>query len=255
MFTFPVSSISMVRKNGKFLDEEFAEWAIKHNIEWSDSNLFIDEDVSSLSNCCRLKSNIRDLGYFNSIGGTALKVGSVKVNTINLARLALDTNTKEEYIEELKNRIDNCDELKKDLQGACAFLIPAQYNDALDLGNELKIIDKELEQYDRADTTFAFQSLLFNHPLYENADDTIRILIAGFGVYGQQFLDICLQAGQIKDKKLEITVVTQDKEAYKKEYLDKIGKAKKILIYSAEIFGGMIALWLLGYLIYAFAMA
>jgi len=32
MFTFPVSTISMVRKNGKFLDEEFAEWAIKHNM-------------------------------------------------------------------------------------------------------------------------------------------------------------------------------------------------------------------------------
>lgn len=105
MFTFPVSTMSMVRKNGKFLDEEFAEWAIKHNMQWSDSNLFIDDNVSSLSNCCRLKSDIRDLGYFNSIGGTALKVGSVKVNTINLARLALDTNTKEEYLEELKARI------------------------------------------------------------------------------------------------------------------------------------------------------
>lgn len=53
---------------------------------------------------CRLKSNIEDLGYFNSIGGTALKVGSVKVVTLNLARLALDTNTKEEFLEELKNR-------------------------------------------------------------------------------------------------------------------------------------------------------
>lgn len=104
MFTFPVSTISLVRKNGEFLDPEFAEWAIEHNIKWSDSNLFIDDNVSSLSNCCRLKSDIRDLGYFNSIGGTALKVGSVKVNTINLARLALDTNTKEEYLEELKAR-------------------------------------------------------------------------------------------------------------------------------------------------------
>ena len=104
MFTFPVSSISMIRKDGKFLDEEFAEWAISHNMKWSDSNFFIDDNVSSLSNCCRLKSDIRDLGYFNSIGGTALKVGSVKVNTINLARLALDTNTKEEYLEELKTR-------------------------------------------------------------------------------------------------------------------------------------------------------
>lgn len=43
--------------------------------------------------------------YFNSIGGTALKVGSVKVSTINLARLALDTNSEEEYLEELKDRV------------------------------------------------------------------------------------------------------------------------------------------------------
>lgn len=108
MFTFPVSSGSLIRKDGKFADEEFAEWFIKHNMKWYDSNLFIDNDVSSLSNCCRLKSNIKDLGYFNSIGGTALKVGSIKVNTINLARLALDTNTKEEFIKELKERTLCC---------------------------------------------------------------------------------------------------------------------------------------------------
>lgn len=104
MFTFPVSTISMIRKNGKFVDEEFAEWAIKHNMKWSDSNLFIDDNVSSLSNCCRLKSDIKDLGYFNSIGSTALKVGSIKVNTINLARLALDTENIADFIEELKER-------------------------------------------------------------------------------------------------------------------------------------------------------
>ena len=104
MFTFPVSTISLLRQDGKFVDEEFADWAIKHNMEWSDSNLFVDDSVNSLSNCCRLKSDIRDLGYFNSIGGTALKVGSVKVSTINLARIALDTNSEEEYLEELKHR-------------------------------------------------------------------------------------------------------------------------------------------------------
>ena len=104
MFTFPVSTISLLRKNKKFEDEDFAVWAIRHNMQWADSNLFIDDNVSSLSNCCRLKSDIRDLGYFNSVGGTALKVGSVKVSTINLARIALDTNTEEEYLEELKIR-------------------------------------------------------------------------------------------------------------------------------------------------------
>lgn len=108
MFTFPVSTISLLRQNGRFVDEDFAKWAIMHNLKWSDSNLFVDSTVNSLSNCCRLKSNIEDLGYFNSIGGTALKVGSVKVNTINLARLALDTKTEDEYIEELKHRTHIC---------------------------------------------------------------------------------------------------------------------------------------------------
>ena len=112
MFTFPVSTISLLRKEGEydldsldgFEDQEFAEWAIIHNMIWSDSNLFCDTSVNSLSNCCRLKSDIRELGYFNSIGGTALKVGSVKVSTINLARIALDTNSEEEYLEELAHR-------------------------------------------------------------------------------------------------------------------------------------------------------
>ena len=106
MFTFPVSTISLLRQNGKFVDEKFARWAIKHNMKWSDSNLFIDSSVTSLSNCCRLKSSIEDLGYFNSIGGTALKVGSVKVSTINLARLALDCKTEEEYLSELEHRTE-----------------------------------------------------------------------------------------------------------------------------------------------------
>ena len=112
MFTFPVNSMSLLRKKGKFdlntldgfADPEFAEWAIRHNMKWSDSNIFQDTSVTSLSNCCRLKSDIKDLGYFNSIGGTALKVGSVKVSTINLARIALDTNSEEEYLQELRNR-------------------------------------------------------------------------------------------------------------------------------------------------------
>jgi len=107
MFTFPVLTISLLRKDGKFQDEEFARWGIEHNRIWSDSNLFIDDSVNSLSNCCRLKSNIEDLGYFNSIGGTALKVGSVKVSTVNLARLALEyPNDEDEYLIALKELVE-----------------------------------------------------------------------------------------------------------------------------------------------------
>ena len=107
MFTFPVLTISLLRKDGKFADEEFARWGIEHNRIWSDSNLFIDDSVNSLSNCCRLKSNIEDLGYFNSIGGTALKVGSVKVSTVNLARLALEyPGDEDEYLIALRELVE-----------------------------------------------------------------------------------------------------------------------------------------------------
>ena len=106
MFTFPVNTISLLYKDGKFIDEEFAKFASNHNRKWNDSNFFCDKDVTSLSNCCRLKNNIADLGYFNSIGGTALKVGSVKVSTINLARIAYESDGDEKkYLKILKSRL------------------------------------------------------------------------------------------------------------------------------------------------------
>ena len=107
MFTFPVLTIALLRKDKKFADEEFARWGVQHNMKWNDSNLFIDDSVTSLSNCCRLKSNIDDLGYFNSVGGTALKVGSVKVSTVNLARLALEhTGNELDYLVALRDLVE-----------------------------------------------------------------------------------------------------------------------------------------------------
>lgn len=58
---------------------------------------------------CRLVNDFSKLtGFINSIGGTSLKIGSVKVNTINLVRIAYETNSKEEYIEKLKERVRLC---------------------------------------------------------------------------------------------------------------------------------------------------
>lgn len=87
IFTFPVLTASLLYQDGKFVDEEFAKWACEASRKWNLFNFFTDSSVNSLSNCCRLKSDVTDL-YFNSIGGTALKVGSVKVATLNIARLA-----------------------------------------------------------------------------------------------------------------------------------------------------------------------
>jgi ribonucleoside-triphosphate reductase len=107
MMTFPVLTFSLLRVDGKFIDEEFARFAVQHNMRWNDSNFYISEDVTSLSNCCRLVSDI-NTPFFNSIGGTALEVGSIKVNTINLARIAYETNTKEEYMKLLEEKTILC---------------------------------------------------------------------------------------------------------------------------------------------------
>ena len=93
-----------------FKDNEFARWCSDHNVQWNDSNFFLSEDVSTLSNCCRLLSSTTELsGFINSIGGTALSIGSVKVNTINLMRIALETEFDEKkYLALLKKRTLLC---------------------------------------------------------------------------------------------------------------------------------------------------
>jgi len=107
MMTFPVLTYSLLFQDGKFIDEEFARWCNKHNLIWYDSNFYVGNDVTTLSNCCRLLSDTSKLnGFINSIGGTSLSIGSVQVNTTNLRKIALESNQdKNKYIEILSNRI------------------------------------------------------------------------------------------------------------------------------------------------------
>lgn len=110
MFTFPVLTYSLLYKDGEFQDKEFARWCSDHNTKWNDSNFFMSDNVGVLSNCCRLLSDVNKLdGFINSIGGTALSIGSVKVNTINLMRIAYETECNEKkYLNILKKRTLLC---------------------------------------------------------------------------------------------------------------------------------------------------
>ena len=104
VMTFPVLTYALLYKDNKFVDEDFAKWCTRQNMQWADSNFYISPDVTSLSNCCRLVSSVDKLGYFNSIGSTALEVGSVKVNTINLARIAYENDTTDGFIKTLREK-------------------------------------------------------------------------------------------------------------------------------------------------------
>ena len=122
MMTFPVCSYSLLfdYESNKFVDEEFARFASDENAYWQDYNFSIDDAVTSLSSCCRLRNQVVDdeddtedtLGNFSSIGGSALEVGSVKVNTINLANIGYKVDKDEDkYIEVLKERLYLCGDL------------------------------------------------------------------------------------------------------------------------------------------------
>lgn len=107
MFTYPVLTYSLLYQNNQFVDEDFARWCSAHNMRWSDSNFFVSDNVGVLSNCCRLLSDTKQLDPFiNSIGGTALSVGSCRVSTINLARIAYESKlNKKKYLEILRQRV------------------------------------------------------------------------------------------------------------------------------------------------------
>ena len=107
MFTYPVLTYSLLYQNERFVDEDFARWCSKHNIQWSDSNFFVSDNVGVLSNCCRLLSDTQKLDAFiNSIGGTALSVGSCRVSTINLVRIAYESKlNKARYLKLLRERV------------------------------------------------------------------------------------------------------------------------------------------------------
>ena len=88
-------------------------------MKWSDFNFFCSDNVGVLSNCCRLLSDTNKLDAFiNSIGGTALSVGSCRVSTINLVRIAYealgygqktqytDGKAKQRYLDILRDRVE-----------------------------------------------------------------------------------------------------------------------------------------------------
>jgi len=155
MFTFPVITMSLLYQNNEFKDKEFARWCSDHNMKWSDSNFFVSDNVGVLSNCCRLLSDTNQLDPFiNSIGGTALSVGSCRVSTINLVRIAYETvdhkdianekvreAIKKKYIDLLRDRVElDCKALysmrhilKRNIEKG---LLPNYTDGALELGKQ-----------------------------------------------------------------------------------------------------------------------
>lgn len=89
--TFPVvtACLSVEKTDGvrTIRDTHFLRKISRHNLKYGFINIYCGES-STLSSCCRLRSNISDLGYANTFGAGGTKIGSLGVVTLNLPRYA-----------------------------------------------------------------------------------------------------------------------------------------------------------------------
>lgn len=91
--TFPVvtACFSLAEDDKELADPAFVKRIAEHNLKFGFINIYVGE-TSTLSSCCRLRSNINDLGYANSFGAGSTKIGSLGVCTLNLPALARDAS-------------------------------------------------------------------------------------------------------------------------------------------------------------------
>jgi ribonucleoside-triphosphate reductase (formate) len=94
--TFPIISACFnVDDDKNVLDTEYFEKVCKYNVEYAFINFYFGK-TSTLSSCCRLRS---DGAYFNQLGGGGSKIGSIGVISLNLPRLALQDDFSDKLID------------------------------------------------------------------------------------------------------------------------------------------------------------
>lgn len=122
---------------------------------------------------------------------------------------------------EPSRRYPSCIPLLQDLERA--ELLAKQYDvsNALGMNKQYVLMDKT--ENGITDPVIVMQKLLYEHPLYEALKERtgkIRVLVIGAGNYSQKFVDTALQAAQMKDCQLCITVLSSMPEEDLKQYLE-----------------------------------
>lgn len=110
--TFPVTtacfSTEEVDGERRIRDLDFLDAVSGYNLEQGFINYYMG-DTSTLSSCCRLRSNVNDLGYANTFGAGSTKIGSLGVVTLNLPNIAFTVKgaerAKEAFFEILEDRV------------------------------------------------------------------------------------------------------------------------------------------------------
>lgn len=90
LMTFPVETVTLLYKNGKFEDEEMFKFVCDEYARGHSFFTYISDTVDSLSSCCRLKNKVQIHEFNFTNGNIGIQTGSKSVITINLSRNVQD---------------------------------------------------------------------------------------------------------------------------------------------------------------------
>lgn len=118
LFTFPVMTANILvedDQNGKrsVVDKDFFKWVAEVTIDRALFNIYTGTR-GNLSTCCRLRSDSNKMKqFFNSLGSGGTKIGSHRVCTINLPRLAHNSKSPEDFESKLTYEVQLCHDILK----------------------------------------------------------------------------------------------------------------------------------------------
>lgn len=90
ILTFPVETANMHTVDGKYADEEMADFFAEQWAEGASFFMYQSDSVDSLSSCCRLRNGIEDNTFSYTLGAGGVETGSKGVITLNLNRIVQD---------------------------------------------------------------------------------------------------------------------------------------------------------------------
>lgn len=88
--TFPVTSVCMLHDNEKCLDEDCRQWVADEWAKGSSFFLYLSNNPTSISSCCRVQNEITENTFNSTTGLTGIMTGSANVITLNLNRIVQD---------------------------------------------------------------------------------------------------------------------------------------------------------------------
>ena len=111
-YRFPIVTVSLFvdKDNKKVEDIDFLETLAEHNTEGV-FNIYITNDIAKIASCCRMTSDKTSLMKYrgiDSFGNGGLNIGSHRVVTINLVRLARKSKKLDQFKLCIKKSMEDC---------------------------------------------------------------------------------------------------------------------------------------------------